>query len=157
MRTRLKLCGLFLAGSMTAGWAAPAWDSSDGSILPVSQGPALLKQCSRAVPEAVTGYWAPDIKQVSELEMRAPAAFEGQLAKRTLKPLSSEFLRQYVGIVSSGIELIYVNAFPRDHEQYIRNWRSRAKVICDGGPDFFGAAYNPATGTFTQFWFNGAL
>ena len=70
-----------------------------------------------------------------------------------------ESLRQYLGVERAGRKLIHVNVLggeafslarrPFKRSAIERAWRSTAFVICDGGPDFFGAEYDVAAGKFT--------
>ena len=37
------------------------------------------------------------------------------------------------------------------------DWRTQATQICDGGTITFGVEYDPATGQFSNFAFNGSI
>jgi hypothetical protein len=63
------------------------------------------------------------------------------------------YFRQYLGIVLDGRRAVYVNAF-RGAESF-PSWRERAVQVCDGGNDFWGAIYDPATRRFSRLGFNG--
>jgi hypothetical protein len=39
----------------------------------------------------------------------------------------------------------------------IPQWRSMAVGVCDGGPQFFGVEFDPATKQITGLWFNGSI
>lgn len=141
----------------TPAFAAPV-DPASGYIVVPEHARDLLHQCSRATPQGATGAWLPTAGQVAELETRLPAA----LAK--LKPSKQGgYGRQYGGIVLGGRKLIYVNAFPLgvlgDFDKDQSHWTYKAThqgvMVCDGGEDFFGVLYDPATKTFSSFQFNG--
>jgi hypothetical protein len=74
-----------------------------------------------------------------------------------------DVVRQYAGFISSGRKIIYVNALPRrDTESQMpdeppEDWKHKALVMCDGGPQFFGVEYDPQTKAFSNFAFNGVL
>lgn len=67
-------------------------------------------------------------------------------------PLLATFLRQYAGFTRGGRRMIYLNAFGlRDDPK----WKSRAVVVCDGGPSFFGAVYDVQARRWSELSFNG--
>jgi len=113
----------------------------------------VLDTCSRDSPgrEAgrVTGYWAPSRQQVEQLEAALPT-LDAQV------PKASDFDRQYVGIEMDGRKLIYLNAFHLPDDADIDPARQAIRV-CDGGAQFWGAVFDPATAQFTDVRFNGAL
>ena len=111
----------------------------------------VLDTCSRSSPGreagAVTGYWAPSRQQVDQLEAKL-ASLETQV------PHVMDFDRQYVGIEMGGRQLIYLNAFHLPDGTDIDPARDAIRV-CDGGAQFWGAVFDPATGTFSDVQFNG--
>jgi len=111
----------------------------------------VLDTCSRSSPGreagAVTGYWAPSRQQVEQLEAQLPR-LEAQV------PNAADFDRQYVGIEMGGRQLIYLNAFHLPDGTDIDPARDAIRV-CDGGAQFWGAVFDPATGTFSDVQFNG--
>lgn len=111
----------------------------------------VLDTCSRSSPGreagAVTGYWAPSRQQVEQLEAQLPG-LEAQV------PRAADFDRQYVGIEMGGRQLIYLNAFHLPDGTDIDPAREAIRV-CDGGAQFWGAVFDPATGTFSDVQFNG--
>jgi len=111
----------------------------------------VLDTCSRDSPgrEAgrVTGYWAPSRKEVEQLEAALPT-LEAQV------PKAADFDRQYVGIEMSGRKLIYLNAFHLPDDADIDPARDAIRV-CDGGAQFWGAVFDPASGSFSDVQFNG--
>ena len=120
-----------------------------GVIFTGTQAKALLRQCSRATPEKITGQWNPSSEQIAELE--------GKFLdfKRTLKrPVAQliSFYRQYAGFISNGRKIVYVNLFPKNTDT---EWKSRAVVVCDGGEQFWGVEFEVETGKFVNAAFNG--
>jgi hypothetical protein len=160
---------IFVVLAVGSAWSMPVIRHEAGFILSAADAPKLLKQCSRSAPANVTGSWLPTDAQVRELETRLPAALSQVVAKRVIKPVhwpTSDFGRQYGGLVVGKRRIIYVNAFPGDEDEKIaraiRGWRipDRHKelfLVCDGGPDFFGVEYDPNLKTFANFEFNGAI
>ena len=167
---------LLVAG---AAFAAP-WDAGDGVIFPPDKAPGLLRQCSRATPHDITGYWLPSESQIAALEpklsvlvdaesRRRHDAEEKQLADfsaKTGKEWKSRpwqlpvYVRQYAGLVQGGHKIIYVNGFyaglPRDMPPDRKlNWREQPVIVCDGGASFFGVEYDPQAKTFANLAFNG--
>ena len=123
-------------------------------ILPTSQGPALIRQCSRGSPADVSGFWNPSLSQVLAVEQRLP-----ELLRKSGHELKlSDSYRQYVGVTSHGKKLIYLNSFPGfalGHSSNRRDWRTTALTVCDGGDVFWGAEFDPADNTFHNVQFNG--
>lgn len=111
----------------------------------------VLDTCSRPSPgrEAgrVSGYWAPGRQQIDQLEAKLPA-LESQV------PGVLDFDRQYVGIEVDGKQLIYINAFHLPADNTVRPAREAVRV-CDGGAQFWGAVFDPATRAFSELQFNG--
>ncbi|MHC9013699.1 hypothetical protein [Stenotrophomonas bentonitica] len=110
-----------------------------------------LDTCSRSSPGRepgrVTGYWAPSRQQVEQLEAQLPS-LEAQV------PKAANFDRQYVGIEMDGRQLIYLNAFHLPDDADIDPARDAIRV-CDGGAQFWGAVFDPASGSFSDVQFNG--
>ena len=141
-------------------------DPKDGAVLPENAAQQVLHQCSRGVPQKVTGTWSPNQTQIGDLETRLPAALEAMALQRGSDYGQSRgFRRQYVGLIVEGHKVVYVNAFPSGMGGPERrpgasgrqefDWRRDAVLVCDGGPAFFGVEYDPATKRFTHFEFNG--
>lgn len=111
----------------------------------------VLDTCSRDSPArhagTVTGYWAPSRSDIEALEGRL-----SQLEATVSAPAQSN--RQYVGFESGGKRLIYINAFPLPDHSNIDPARESIRV-CDGGRQFWGAVYDPQSGSFSDVSFNG--
>jgi hypothetical protein len=140
--------------------ASPSLDPDDGAVLAPESATDALNQCSRSTPGPANGTWQPTKKQIAALESGLPAALKDAREKRgDHQKLSLTFLRQYAGIIVGGRKIIYVNAFPRgvldDEHSSKLSWRFQAVMVCDGGPAFFGAVYDPAADRFSDFAFNG--
>lgn len=132
-----------------------------GVILPPDQAPGVLDQCTRDVSFQADGYWQPSLEDVEKLEQVLPAVLDSAFAAATGaggRLRSDEFRRQYVGVLTGGRRLIYINGL---HQSWIRErlpyWRRRAVSVCDGGLHFWGAAYDPQTGSVSQLQFNTRL
>ncbi|WP_427851842.1 hypothetical protein [Stenotrophomonas acidaminiphila] len=113
----------------------------------------VLDTCSRdspaRQPDGVSGYWAPSRAQIDALESRLQ-----QLQPTIAEPARSN--RQYVGFIARGRQLIYINAFTLpDHDK--TNPAREAVRVCDGGAAFWGAVYDPQTGSFSEIARNGGF
>ena len=154
---------LLLALAPWPALAGPALDPAHGAVLSVRYEKTMVTQCSRASPRDVEAAWTPGAGQIHDLEARLPAALARFAAKDSLhlfKP-AADFIRQYVGIVRSGRKLVYVNAYPLEgiHTppgQAPFDWRHELLMGCGGGAEFFGVEYDPQTGSFAGFAYNGA-
>lgn len=150
---RAQFVVAFLAASLVtavAGQSLPA----NCAILPSSEGPALMKQCSRGTPKDVSGFWSPSPSQVAAIEQLLPE----MLRKSGHKLKVSDSNRQYIGITVHGKKLIYLNCFDRSvlsESSALRDWQTKAVIICDGGDAFWGVVFDPADNTFHELQFNG--
>ncbi len=141
---------LFLA----LAWPAAAFAATSplnpywGVIFPAEQAPTLARQCSRATPRA-EGAWQPQPADIAKLE----AGLTRVLVAAKLQP--GAYYRQYGGLTVGGRHIIYVNG--ARNAIVHPDWRTNAISICDGGALAFGVEYDPATGAFAHFAFNGQL
>jgi hypothetical protein len=74
----------------------------------------------------------------------------------------NHYHRQYAGFLREGRRVIYVNAVGHEIGEELSGsllgeLDTRARVICDGGEITFGAVFDPQSGRFDSFAFNGAL
>ena len=159
-------------------------DPARGAVLPIGAMPTLLDQCSRPVPRNVSGYWAPDTVMIAALDAALGPALADALARaeahldgQALTPL--DYYRQYGGILIRGGERqVYVNGVHesqvestaewleemRDRPQDLTGfpagyrhsgwWRGVSTTVCDGGWQFFGAVFDPASGRLSRIAFN---
>lgn len=124
-------------------------------IFPAEQGAQLLKQCSRSVPQQVSGYWTPGDDQVTafkaalETYIRQHSADRGHLLAYPL----DTYHGQYVGILSGGKRLIYGNFYI--HQADWTHEDTQPVSVCDGGHSFFGVVFDPATKQIVDIAFNG--
>lgn len=163
MKTRAAFVLVVASMLCNGAWAGPSkpLDPRDGTVLSGDNAKAMLHQCSRGAPEHADGLWQPNAAQIHDLEVRLPKALADATGKNPNNPSSPGYGRQYAGLIVAGHKIIYVNAFPRgmneafDTPQEKNDWHTQPVVVCDGGPSFFGAEYDPATKTFANFAFNG--
>lgn len=136
--------------------------SFEGVVLPAKAAAAVLCQCSRGSLGLASGYWTPAAKEISEMEARFPNYLRAHGPPGQWRQLPKS-LRQYLGVERAGRRLIYVNVLGGSlfsperritHPAIERSWRSTAAVMCDGGPDFFGAEYDVTPREFTRLDFN---
>ncbi len=159
-----------LAAALTLAWplmaaAAPTLNPDWGTVFPADRAALLARQCSRTMPAPVTGTWAPTAAQIAALESGLAQMLADHLAVRSDVRLSAaDYYRQYGGLVVGGRRIIYVNGFFRsliDDEvrahRMPSDWHKVPALICDGGTLGFGVEYDPATGAFANFAFNGSV
>jgi hypothetical protein len=126
--------------------------------------------CSRPGPPRFSGTFAPTDADIHALESRLPQisqlrTHEGPLSRGGQKIENpSAYHRQYLGIRVGKRNLIYVNAFDEftakqiaEDDRHKLDWRSTPVIGCDGGNNFWGAVYDPATGTFSDLEINLSL
>ncbi len=119
--------------------------------------PAMLRQCSRAAPVPGEGSWRPAPADIAALEaaLHAGLAAQGRSGPDWSRAPDG-WLRQYVGILRGGRRFIYGNFVPAAFGEEGR-WRDAPVIICDGGPQFFGAEYDVEARRFSHFAFNGSV
>jgi hypothetical protein len=146
MRIFIALLLASLAAPAAAATSAlnPYW----GVVFPAAQAPQLARQCSRQTPQA-QGVWQPAPSDIARLE---PGLVQ-VLAQHQVQP--GAYYRQYGGLIVGGRRIVYVNG-ARNAIAH-GDWRTVPISICDGGALAFGVEYDPATGAFTHFAFNGHL
>ena len=133
------------------------------TILPNIQGPIVLRQCSRSVPEKVESYFelaTTDIQNVENnfkkiLSVKATGCC---LIGGKIKKLEG-YGFQYLGIVIGNQKYIYINAFrietPEDITTFYKNWKSEPIMVCDGGVSFWGVLFDVEKKLFCQLSING--
>jgi hypothetical protein len=173
MSWRIEHIGLVvvatLLATLVAGVAQPVLRPRDGVVLTGEKGRKLARQCSRGSPGVVSSDWTPTPQQIVDLEARLPGQILPELRKRVSwrepgKPL--RFFRQYAGFVLGSRKIIYINGFPggdwttpdplvKPGAIRLPDWRKTAVIVCDGGPVYFGAEFDPVSHRFTGLAFNG--
>jgi hypothetical protein len=126
--------------------------------LPLNSGQAtrLFKQCSRPapVPEGLT--WQPSRVEIDQLEASLPSYLNATHAKgQTTPPVPPQYRGQYVAYTEQGQPRIYASFVPADAAALAGSDKGTAVLVCDGGSQFWGVVYNPATRSFTDLQFNG--
>ena len=149
----LAVALIFATAAQAQSLLNPQW----GTIFQPVPALQLAHQCSRTAPSPITAVWQPTYEQIAALEPKLSSLLAGQLATYSKDRFSAaDYYRQYGGLVVGGKQIIYVNGF---HRRLMAtdgaNWLTRAVLICDGGIIAFGVEYDPATGTFSHFTFNG--
>jgi hypothetical protein len=141
---------LLLSAWMALAASIAAYAQRPYTILPSSDAQETTKLCSRNGFTKIDGGW-----QLSEADIKVVESHLGQLSQPTNDrgaiAAPAEYFRQYVGVVVSGRKLIYLNAFGFEQT----DWKTRFVSVCDGGPSFWGAIYDPATGKFSDLDKNG--
>lgn len=117
----------------------------------------ISMQCSRANPPQFTDTWVPDDKMVLSVEANLDKIEHLAPNLCCLRNVHISnvrgYFRQYVGIISEGRRLIYINAFRGPNTR--KNWLTAPVIACDGGTSFWGAIFDPDTGEFSQLAING--
>ncbi|HEX7813728.1 hypothetical protein [Dyella sp.] len=136
------------------GWIAglmlvmPGMVLAKSQILGVDQFEAVLRQCSRSAP-AASAAWKID----PALATRIDAYLASQESLQSDSgPIKNPGLVdvQYLGVIINGKKQVYINAGLLDD-------KGRAGVACDGGRMFWGAIYDPQTGTVSDVRANGPI
>ena len=124
-------------------------------------------------------FWTPGAAEVVAFEEKLMPMLQAALDTArwgTPGMRAKDFLRQYVGLVTAdGRRIVYVNGLHRTSAVEPRQfdgmssvpdslfliarldprWRTTPWLVCDGGHQFFGAEFDPATGEVGGFQFNG--
>lgn len=133
------------------------------TVLPASQGYAVLRQCSRPAPDsaAVTGFWVPTEAELtvadSLIAERVQTERNGRSPGRA-GPTASMYRRQYIGLQLGERRVIYANLFvgsDRVRGDTGDTWRHDPVLACDGGDGFIGAEIVPESRSLVSFEMNG--
>lgn len=160
LRLLAALVGIY--GSLASNaWAIdPVIVSDRAVILTPEQAPRLMKPCSRPGPDKVSGFWMPTASDVALMEKELPAF----MSKSGIRHPVSDYCRQYVGVISNGRKVIYINALPvsdaedKDIDPEDRmQWKKEPAIVCDGGPEFWGAEFDLLAKEFLHLEGNGAI
>jgi hypothetical protein len=142
---------------------AELWSAETRTVLTGEAARALARQCSRISPEPVEDVWTPSDAEIARLEDDLILRVARELEARGENPSPGGYYRQYAGFVIAGQRIIYVNGVDESAIERAPNasrpfdWRTQAVQICDGGAITFGVEYDPATGQFSNFAFNGSV
>lgn len=147
------ICFIFLLSLPLAGLC----DNLKYTVLKGQKAKLISGQCSRESPPAFTDIWVPEEKTIVYLEanLKKIERLSSHLCCLQKERISdvNKYYRQYIGIVSKGRRLIYINAFvgPKPPDSLL----TEPIMACDGGSSFWGAIFDPKTGEFSQLAFNG--
>ena len=151
----LVLLGLASCGQGGLQQATPA----NRVILPASTAREVLDQCSRAVPSTMDGTWEPTDSDINAMEAILPRVLASHPEARQVdfSDLLKGWQRQYVGTVRGGKRFVYGNYFPISDTNEMVGWREQPMIVCDGGPQFFGAEFDISAKRITRIDFNGSI
>ncbi len=162
---RLKKCFVLflLTGSLTGYSQVFKFTPKYGIVFDSANGKELLNQCSRDVPQQVTGYWTPLQSDIDSLENNFRKVYQLTGMKCCVMSSYGKSLDyygfQYVGIKINAEKLIYINAFPLpladDYKRSKKDLKTTPITVCDGGTSFWGAVYDVHLKTFNLLAFNG--
>jgi hypothetical protein len=138
------------------------WTADRSTVLAGDAARALTRQCSRVSPGPVDDVWTPGEADIARLEAALFLLLAREFPEAGLSALPDDYYRQYAGFIIGGRRVIYVNGVHKDAVERVNpnhpfDWRTQAHLICDGGTITFGAEYDPATATFSNFAFNGSV
>lgn len=136
------------------------------SVLSVPAPGFRLPDCSRPTAGPVEDGWEVQDSDIAAMETTLGDLLPGLASREgftagtedpdplTYRRDDERWQREIFGIVRNGRRLIYANFLP----SYVTPNRQRMPTnICDGGPAFFGAEYDVASGRITHLAFNGAI
>jgi hypothetical protein len=123
-----------------------------------SRGQELLKQCSGATPQGVSGFWKPSTHDIDGLELALPKYLAArEKAGQQIPPKGESYHRQYIGFSIGSDRLVYGNFYPGSAATGF--WKDKeskqALGVCVGGPVFWGIVFRLSTKTFEDIRFNG--
>ena len=142
-----------------------------------------VRSCTIAVP-STSESWIPTPDQLREIDSLLVLVIDTAvmisarpLPKGVTLPagatplLISDYYRQYVGIVTNGRRLVFINGFHKAHFDLLQledsldqvrgkptkrfDWHTTAVEVCDGGPWYFAAMYDPTSKVIIEFAYNG--
>ena len=133
------------------------------TILKSDKGKAVMAQCSRSIPEGVTGYFDLTDVEVAKLDSNFKKILyvrsEGCCIVRSTVKNLDRYAYQFIGVMKGNQKYIYVNAFsidpktgPRDAN---KDWQNTPTIACDGGESFWGVMFKLSDGTFSDLAMNG--
>lgn len=125
------------------------------TILNADKGKELLNQCTRCIPQNITGFWNLTQSDVNTLENNFKKIKNLKSSKCGIEGSISElniYLFQYIGITIGSKKLLYINAFASRDSKDI--WKTEPVKACDGGIYYWGAIFDIETLEFSNLEFN---
>lgn len=130
------------------------------TVLSVNKGKDCLTQCSRSVPDSISGFYkvtsADSLVLIQNLKKILSTKLMG--SSRTLKTLKGTCF-QLLGVMIGDKKFIYINAFDLNEDDLkfddYKKWKTEPIRVCDGGITVWGALFDPSERSFSQLSFNG--
>jgi hypothetical protein len=126
------------------------------TMLEGSAATEALSQCSRRSPTRGSDLFTPSGEQADMVDRAVAASKSPPPGVRDLSDLRRLYAVELVGIVRGDARAIYANYYPLAMQEGVKTMPARATVVCDGGPSFFGAEVDAATGRLIDLSFNGS-
>jgi hypothetical protein len=152
-----RFAGILALATCFAGCSSIVVEPGRSVVLEPEAVSAFSKMCSRPGIPDFTATWQPDQTAINSLEADLARLHRLRAEGCCILGASvgdvNRYYRQYVGIVSGGRRLIYVNAYAADEST-----RLESKPVndwCDGGDAFWGVLYDVETRRFSELAFNG--
>ena len=147
-----------LAGILAAGTALADQTLTLAAPIPISlaHAPSQFEQCSRSAPQPEGPVWLPSQAEIAQLEsdlLQFYADNPWSFDSATAPPPA--FRGHYVGFARGYSRYIYASYVPEDVFAGFPD-DAAGVLVCDGGADFWGIVYEPATRTFGELEFNGS-
>ncbi len=141
---------LLMSAMIALAITTPASLQRPFTVLPGSEARQVTNLCSREGLGKIDGGWEPSDTTIQIAESQLGQLSNATDTGATVKSPAGYF-RQYVGVIVSGRKLIYLNATAEE----MTYWKTKFVDVCDGGSDFWGAIYDPATHKFSELHKNG--
>ena len=150
------LAAALLAPMLCAAEPGPALLDTAGPIpLAPAHAPQLFKQCSRRAPIGVRDVSIPSSESVAQLEARISKFISDVRNAGHAAPLkSTQYRGQHAAFRRGEKEFIYGSYVP-SYAAASRPLDGQALVVCDGGAQFWGIVYDPASKQFSELALNG--
>ena len=105
---------------------------------------------------AVDGYWTPTEDEIKELEDKLVDYLQQNADEFNQQPPIWErvdgYKRQYIGVQSDGVKMVYGNYFCSDHSLA---WQEELLDFLDGGECYFQILYDAQSEQFMRLAVNG--
>jgi hypothetical protein len=131
----------------------PAQLNPNSVIFTAEQSEASLD----AVDSDAESTWTPTEADIAKLEAALPSFLESAENEwlqddPPIEERIADYMRQYLGIVEKGEQIIYANFFCTINDM---DWRNQYVLVMDGGDCFLQVKYNPESGEFFDLSVNG--